>query len=99
MKLFLHFFTVAFYSIWVLFTHPRQVGSVDGKPVYARPRPDDYPLLAVKSVQVVCLSPSLPPPLAPFAVLDPGTRVADACLQFWTACVVFMPLLWSEFRL
>ena len=55
--LFRHFFTVAFYSIWVLFTHPRQVGSVDGKPVYARPRPDEYPLLAVKSVQVVSPSP------------------------------------------
>ena len=51
--LFRHFFTVAFYSIWVLFTHPRQVAVKDGKPVLRRPRPDEYPLLAVKSLQVV----------------------------------------------
>ncbi|RPD70011.1 squalene monooxygenase [Lentinus tigrinus ALCF2SS1-7] len=67
--LFRHFFTVAFYSIWVLFTHPRQVGVVDGKPILRRPRPDEYPFLAFKSLQV-----------------------------FWTACVVFMPLLWTELR-
>ncbi|KAI0643282.1 squalene monooxygenase [Trametes meyenii] len=67
--LFRHFFTVALYSIWILFTHPRQVRVVDGKPVYARPRPDEYPFLAVKSLQV-----------------------------FWTACIVFMPLLWTEIR-
>ncbi|KAL1943664.1 hypothetical protein VTO73DRAFT_4109 [Trametes versicolor] len=67
--LFRHFFTVAFYAIWVLFTHPRRVGEVDGKPVLARPRPDEYPFLAFKSLQV-----------------------------FWTACVVFMPLLFSEIR-
>ncbi|RPD68277.1 squalene monooxygenase [Lentinus tigrinus ALCF2SS1-7] len=65
--LFRHFFTVAFYSIWVLCTHPRQVGVVDGKPIYRRPRPDEYPFLAFKSLQV-----------------------------FWTACVVFVPLLWTE---
>lgn len=52
--LFRHFFTVAFYSIWILFTHSRQVGTVDGKPTFSRPRPDEYPLLAYKSVQVVC---------------------------------------------
>lgn len=51
--LFRHFFTVAFYAIWVLFTHPRRVGEVDGKPVLARPRPDEYPFLAFKSLQVV----------------------------------------------
>ncbi|KAI0755692.1 squalene monooxygenase [Fomes fomentarius] len=67
--LFRHFFTVAFYSIWVLFTHPREVGTVDGKPIYRRPRPDEYPFLAFQSLQV-----------------------------FWTACVVFLPLLWSEYR-
>ncbi|RPD58171.1 SE-domain-containing protein [Lentinus tigrinus ALCF2SS1-6] len=50
--LFRHFFTIAFYSIWVLFTHPRQVGVVDGKPVLRRPRPDEYPCLAFKSLQV-----------------------------------------------
>ena len=58
--LFRHFFTVAFYSIWVLFTHPRQVGVVDGKPLMRRPRPDEYPLLAFRSIQVVRLSPLFP---------------------------------------
>ncbi|KAI1789083.1 SE-domain-containing protein [Ganoderma leucocontextum] len=67
--LFRHFFSVALYSIWVLFTHPRKVGTSDGKPLYQRPRPDEWPLLALKSVQV-----------------------------FYTACVVFLPLLWTEVR-
>ncbi|KAI0773192.1 squalene monooxygenase [Trametes elegans] len=67
--LFRHFFTVALYAIWILFTDPREVGVADGKPILARPRPDEYPYLAVKSLQV-----------------------------FWTACVVFMPLLWTEIR-
>ncbi|TBU37160.1 SE-domain-containing protein [Dichomitus squalens] len=68
--LFRHFFSVALYSIWVLFTHPRRVGtSADGKAVLRRPRPDEWPLLAVRSMQV-----------------------------FYTACVVFLPLLWTEIR-
>ncbi|KAH9944627.1 squalene monooxygenase [Amylocystis lapponica] len=66
--LFRHFFAVAFYSIWVMFTHPRPVGG-GAKPVYAAPRLDEYPALCAKCVQV-----------------------------FWTACVVFLPLLWAEFR-
>ena len=61
--LFRHFFTVALYSIWVLFTHPRRVGTTaDGKPLYRRSRPDEWPLLAIKSVQVVRPT-SLRPPL------------------------------------
>jgi len=62
-----HFFTVAFYSIWVMFTHPRLVG--DEKPVLVRPGIDEYPALCLKSV-----------------------------LVFWKACVVFLPLIWTEIR-
>ncbi|EIN06316.1 squalene epoxidase-like protein [Punctularia strigosozonata HHB-11173 SS5] len=66
--LFRHFFAVAFYSIWVMFTHPRPV-PVPGqlKPVMAKPGIDEYPALLLKSVRV-----------------------------FWTACVVFGPLMWIE---
>jgi len=62
-----HFFSVAFYSIWVLFTHPKPISpdmsaSNGGKPVYTVATIDQYPLLALKSVRVVChicnLSPS-----------------------------------------
>ena len=54
-----HFFYVAFYSIWVLFTHPRPISpdtSASGgeKPVYAVATIEQYPLLALKSVFVVC---------------------------------------------
>jgi len=54
--LFRHFFTVAFYSIWVLFTHPRLVpGRLDanGKPLYAAPSIDEYPALFIMSIQTV----------------------------------------------
>ncbi|KAJ7225978.1 squalene epoxidase-domain-containing protein [Mycena pura] len=63
-----HFFAVAFYSIWVMFTHPNPVpGRPDEKPRLAVPRIDQYPFLLFKSVRV-----------------------------FYTACVVFGPLLWAE---
>jgi len=54
--LFRHFFTVAFYSIWILFTHPRPVpGRVDvnGKPLYAIPGVDEYPMLFIMSIQTM----------------------------------------------
>ncbi|KAI5120444.1 hypothetical protein M0805_009906 [Coniferiporia weirii] len=49
--LFLHFFAVAFYAIWIMFTHPRRVLS-GKKVVLARPRIDEYPRLCMRSVQV-----------------------------------------------
>ncbi|KDQ61962.1 hypothetical protein JAAARDRAFT_150938 [Jaapia argillacea MUCL 33604] len=68
--LFNHFFAVAFYSIWCMFTHP-QPYTVAGseKVLYKVPRLDQYPMLVIKSFQV-----------------------------FWTACIVFGPLLWTEVR-
>ncbi|KAF8075287.1 squalene epoxidase-domain-containing protein [Lyophyllum atratum] len=65
-----HFFSVAFYSIWVMFTHPQPTRPLDGgKPVYTVARIYEYPALFLKALRV-----------------------------FWTACVVFGPLLWSEIR-
>ncbi|KAI0723634.1 squalene monooxygenase [Fomitopsis betulina] len=63
-----HFFAVALYALWVLFTHPRRI-VVDEKPVYIKPGIEDWPILFLKCIRV-----------------------------FWTACVVFMPLVWTEIR-
>ncbi|KAJ7770935.1 squalene epoxidase-domain-containing protein [Mycena maculata] len=63
-----HFFSVAFYSIWVMFTHPRPIpGPPHAEPRYAAARVDEYPFLLIRSVRV-----------------------------FYTACIVFGPLLWME---
>ncbi|KAF8526855.1 squalene epoxidase-domain-containing protein [Hysterangium stoloniferum] len=65
-----HFFAVAIYSIWTLFTHSRAYPSKDyQKGSIRRPNILEYPGLAIRSVVV-----------------------------FWTACVVFGPLVWSELR-
>lgn len=60
-----HFFSVALYAIWALFTHPRQPppsGQQNTKVAEAqRPRLDEYPALMVKSAVVVshCPCPGL----------------------------------------
>ncbi|KAG6827569.1 hypothetical protein H0H87_004427 [Tephrocybe sp. NHM501043] len=64
-----HFFAVAFYSIWVMFTHPHPVPSSSRNPQLVVAPFYQYPALSIKALRV-----------------------------FWTACVVFGPLLWSEIR-
>ncbi|KAF8432339.1 squalene epoxidase-domain-containing protein, partial [Boletus edulis BED1] len=53
--LFYHFYKVMFYSIWVMFTHPRPVNNSNGevKPTLAVPPVWEYPFLLIKSVKVV----------------------------------------------
>lgn len=65
-----HFFSVAFYSIYVMFVYPSipppsqslngqangNGHSVDVSPVYRRPSLLKYPALLIKGVRVVCLS-------------------------------------------
>lgn len=52
-----HFFSVAFYSIWVMFTHPRPIIPSDPsdphKIQYVTARIDEYPALVLKSFRVV----------------------------------------------
>ena len=49
-----HFFSVALYSIWVLFTHPRPVLTSPGeKPVLRVARVHEYPGLIIQSIRTV----------------------------------------------
>lgn len=85
-----HFFYVAFYSIWVMFIHPAPISTEDEddeKPVYARPSIIQYPALSIKAVRVVSR-----PLIQAFKFWFLPNK------QFWTACVVFGPLLWTEIR-
>lgn len=54
--LFYHFYKVAFYSIWIMFTHPRPTNNPksEAKPTLAAPPVWEYPFLLIKSVKVVC---------------------------------------------
>ena len=87
--LFRHFLAVAFYSIWVLFTHPRPVpGRVDinGKPLSAVPSIDEYPALFIMSIRTASYSRS-------FRLL---IQWLTHCVQIWAASLVFFPLVWTE---
>jgi hypothetical protein len=78
-----HFFAVAFYSIWVMFTHPSPRHSLkhpitscnDEKPIYTVARLDQYPQLLVKSIRVVRLLHQLPE-VFPDVVCSSGRRVS-----------------------
>ncbi|KAJ6595656.1 squalene epoxidase-domain-containing protein [Mycena vulgaris] len=48
-----HFFAVALYSIWVLFTHPRPTPGLHGKPRHVAPALDEYPHLLRRSVKIL----------------------------------------------
>ncbi|KAJ7691753.1 squalene epoxidase-domain-containing protein [Mycena rosella] len=48
-----HFVAVAFYSIWVLFTHSRATPGLHGKPRYVAPSFDEYPHLLRRSVKIL----------------------------------------------
>lgn len=63
--LFYHFFRVAFYSIYCLFTSPLASRSPGHKPPVWQ-----YPELTLRSFKV-----------------------------FWTACLVFLPVLWGEVQM
>jgi squalene monooxygenase len=68
-----------------MFTHPHRVpGRSDEKPRYAVARLDQYPFLLYKSARVVRFS------LTTIILID------FRSLQFYTACVVFGPLVWME---
>ena len=71
--LFLHFFAVAFYAIWIMFTHPRRVTTIGAggipKEMVRRPGIEQYPLLLVKAIRVVS---------SPFFLFSFGRR--ELCL-------------------
>ncbi|KAJ7742680.1 squalene epoxidase-domain-containing protein [Mycena maculata] len=48
-----HFFAVALYSIWVLFTHTRAVPGLHGKPRYVAPSVNEYPVLFRRSIKIL----------------------------------------------
>ncbi|KAG6811773.1 hypothetical protein H0H92_005903 [Tricholoma furcatifolium] len=53
-----HFLSVAFYSIWVMFTHPQPVQSPESTAAYQRPTTaslHQYPSLCLKAIRVVRL--------------------------------------------
>ncbi|KAJ7166479.1 squalene epoxidase-domain-containing protein [Mycena crocata] len=64
-----HFFAVALYSLWVLFTHPRATPGLHVKHLHISPSFNEYPMLLRRSVKIL-----------------------------HTACLVFLPLVWSEMR-
>ena len=97
--LFTHFFAVAFYSIWVMFTHPREARSVSSSTPDSKlaslqlppPGIEEYPWLVVKSFRVVCLY------KITFCMLDyNGFLVLDRLRRFRPIDVVWTEILVTD---
>jgi squalene monooxygenase len=56
MRLIWHFIAITFYSIWVLFTHPRPTLGLNGKPRHVAPSFDEYPLFFQRSINILRLA-------------------------------------------
>ncbi|PPQ94695.1 hypothetical protein CVT25_009550 [Psilocybe cyanescens] len=88
-----HFFYVAFYSIWVMFTHPTTVS----------PSPESVTngnghVNRNGHANGNGHSKGLKPNLKRPSIAQYPALCVKSVLVFWTACVVFGPLLWSEIR-
>jgi squalene monooxygenase len=85
-KLFCHFFAVAFYSLWILFTQPS-----GGRKT--APSVLEYPALTVQSFRVVGDK-----SLVALRIVSMLINGRGLFCQFWTACVVILPVIWSEMK-
>ncbi|KLO20761.1 SE-domain-containing protein [Schizopora paradoxa] len=88
--LFLHFFAVAFYAIWVMFTHPRPVSP----PLSRQPSPSASTTDSDSEDSYVQEKPVYARP----GLEEYPWLFVKSIRVFWTACVVFGPPLWSELR-
>ncbi|KAJ7240481.1 squalene epoxidase-domain-containing protein [Mycena rebaudengoi] len=104
-----HFFAIAFYSIWVMFTHPSATLGLNGKPRYVAPSPSEYPQLLLRSIKILRTASAVFFPLAwaeirwwapqeapPNSMAGPF--VVPVTMQVFTAWFAFWCLLlWTFF--